>query len=49
MRQKNQWLTEGKIKVMRSEKAHGLVFITAIPESEGLVQQPLSYQLRPRS
>ena len=50
IRQKNsKRLTEGKIKVIRSEKAYDLVFIRAIPKSESLVQQPLSYQLRPRS
>ena len=40
---------EGMIKVIRSEKAHSLVFIWAILESESLVQQPLSYQLWPCS
>ena len=43
------WLTEGKIKVIRSEKAHSLVFIQAILESESLVQRALSYQLWPHS
>ena len=43
-----QRLTEGKIKIIRSEKAHGLVFIEAIHESESKVLQPLSYQPRPR-
>ena len=34
---------------MRNEKTRGLVFIRAIPEYGSLVQQPLSYQLWPRS
>ena len=46
---KPQRLSEGKITVIISEKAHGFVFIQAIPESESLVQQPLSCQLGPRS
>ena len=29
--------TEGKIRIIRSEKSHGLVFIEAILESEGIV------------
>ena len=43
-----QRLTEDKIKIVRSEKAHGLVFIEAILGSESEVLQPLSYQPRPR-
>ena len=36
-----QRLNEGKIKIIRSEKEHGLVFIEAIREAESIVQQPL--------
>ena len=35
------WLAEGKTKTIRSEKAHCLVFIEAIIESESIVQQPM--------